>query len=94
MVTVHVGLTSPDVAVHGAALQDGEVWAGGRGGYAGQGEVEVEAGQSPRVEGVEAGDQLSPVRSAGGLSRRRELLDLFMHLPVLTCKCQQLFIRT
>ena len=92
MVTVHVGLTSPDVAVLGAAVQDGEVWAGGRGGYAGQGEAEVEAGQSPRVEGVEAGDQLSPVRSAGGLSRR-ELLVVFMHSSVLTCKCQQLFIR-
>ena len=92
MVTVHVGLTSPDVDVLGAPLQDGEVWAGWRGGYAGQGEVEVEAGHSPRVERLEAGDQLSPVRSAGGLSRR-ELLVVFMNLPVLTCKCQQLFIR-
>ena len=90
--TVHVSLTSPDVAVLGAAVQDGEVWAGGRGGDARQGEVEVEAGQSPRVERLEAGDQLSPVRSAGGLSRR-ELLVVFMHSSVLTCKCQQLFIR-
>ena len=90
--TVHVSLTSPDVAVLGAAVQDGEVWAGGRGGDARQGEVEVEAGQCPRVERLEAGDQLSPVRSAGGLSRR-ELLVVFMNLPVLTCKCQQLFIR-
>ena len=44
---------------------------GGRGGDGGEGEVEVDPGQRPGVEGVEAGHQTTPVWSVRGLNIER-----------------------
>ena len=53
---------------------------GGRSGDGGEGEVEVDPGQRPGVEGVETGHQTTPVWSVRGLNIERVRI-MWKHLP-------------